>query len=199
MTMILDQTVFTGKLRQLKYNWNSFRKLFPTVGNREGLQLMMTSSVAVGQTWWWWTSGQHVDMWMSQVCTLPFSSQQEPNAEKSFRARYHTAALSFRHKSWRSAPFLMCSPALKVRKCSFCPPIIGVVFRYRAGLYQRQLLRLWWNDGLDLSGARVDDKCDSSCHCGMLGLMTVLLIGWTVSSCGTSSSQVASPLLIWAT
>lgn len=35
---------------------------------------------------------------------------------------------------------------------------------------------------LDISGARVDDKCDSSCRCGMPGLRIVLLIEWSVSS-----------------
>lgn len=124
-------------------------------------------------------------MWMAQVCTPPFSSQREPNTEKSFMARYDVAALSFKHKSWRSAPFSM--PLLTLKRSfwqRWCPPIIWGVFRCRAGLYQRQLLRLWRNGGLDLSGARVDDKCDSSCHCDMPGLMTVLLIGWSVSSCG---------------
>lgn len=66
-------------------------------------------------------------------------------------------------------------------------------------LCQWQLLWLFWNSELGVSGAHIDSKCDSSCHCGIPVLMIGQLIEWSVSRTLWAVYQVAGPLLIGAT
>lgn len=67
-------------------------------------------------------------------------------------------------------------------------------------LCQWQLLWLFWNSGWGVSGAHIDSKCDSSCHCGIPVLMIGQLIEWSVSSRVLwAVYRVAGPLLIRAT
>lgn len=175
--------MFTRKLKWLKYNWNSFSVLCPTVGNRDDFQLMMSSSVAAAVV----RPGddrQHVDMWTAQVCTLPFSSQQKPR--NHLVPQHYHFIVELNKKKQNICFFLYVlahnegifltvathQSSQSVGRCLEVP-----ILDYIKG-------SCWVFCKLDLLGARVDDKCDSSCHCGMPSLMIVLLIEWSVSSCG---------------
>lgn len=119
--------------------------------------------------------------------TLPFSGHQN-----SFSARYHGTALPFDRgvqqekqkigfflnvllTQWRSGISDSIAPHQSSQPVGRCleVPILD---------YTKGSCCIFCE--LDLLGARVDDKCDSSCHCGTLDFMIVLLIEWSISSCG---------------
>lgn len=113
---------------------------------------------------------------------------QLAEAEKSLNARDRVTALSFDCgvKQEKQICFFLHVLAPQWRSdisdLQCCDPsIISVSWEVSQGSDIKGSCCVFCE--LDLSGARVDDKCDSSCHCGMPGLMMVLLIEWRVS-CG---------------